>query len=114
MYDTYTAFTIGFQFNGSPIKNFVNVYSYSVPGSIKFHNFWLKVHRKMFKYKRISKSTLKFTYLLSGTTFYVSICPIKYRKSIILSDDNRILISRDLLYVISRPSYYMISQRFCD
>lgn len=115
LYDTYTTFVVGIQFNKYKIKNFINVYDTPQLKSIKLGLYWLKMHDSIFQVTQISRNTLYVTHKLSRTKFYVTVASKKFKKKCIQIEKNsNITITRDLLYIINTPNYYIISNRFAD
>lgn len=115
LYDTYTTFVVGVQFNRPEIKNFINVYTFPKRGTILIGDFYVQLHPYIFTWKRITKYTICVRYEISGTTFHISILPNKqYKKCITINDLNDLSITKDLLYLINEYNYYVISNRFCD
>lgn len=114
LYDTYTTFVIGFQFNKNKIKNFVNVYDTPQLKSIKLGGYWLKLHNSIFKTTKISRHTLYVVHKLSKMRFYVTTAQKRTQKCIQLKENIGVSITNDLLFIIRVPGYYIISNRFPD
>lgn len=114
LYDTYTVFVIGVQFNRYKIKNFINIYDTPQLKCTKLGQYWLKMHSTFFKVKKISRYTLHIVHKLSNTSFRVTIGRKSRKKCIKLKKNNTLSITKDLLFIVNVPEYYTISNRFTD
>lgn len=114
MYDTYTTFVVGVQFNKDKIKNFINIYDTPQLKSIKLDGYWLKLHDNIFKVTHTSKYTLLVVHKLSRMKFYVTTAQKRTKKCIQIKNCGDISITRDLLFLIRTPDYYIISNRFAE
>lgn len=114
LYDTYTTFVVGLQFNQNKIKNFINIYDKPQFNCIKLGIYWLKLHNSIFKVTRLSKYTISILHNLSRMTFYVTTASKRKKKCIQIQRNQKVSITKDLLYLIFTPGYYIISNRFVD
>jgi len=114
LYDTYTVFVVGVQFNKYKIKNFINIYDTPQLKCVKLGRYWLKMHNTIFKVNKISRCTLQIIHKLSNTAFCITTGPKKGKKCIKIKKNNNLSITKDLLFIVNVPQYYTISNRFAD
>jgi hypothetical protein len=112
MYDSYTTFVVGVQFNGNKIKNFINIYDKPCSNSVEFGNYSLIINRSIFKIKRLSKTTLSIKHELSKVRFILTTSDYPTKMSIRILPNHTISISRDLVCLQSMQNYFIISNRF--
>jgi len=114
LYDTYTTFVVGVQFNKNKIKNFINVYDTPQLKSTKLGKYWLKIHDSIFKVKYISRYSLHIVHKLSKMSFYVTTSLKKDKRCIKLGENLDLSITADLLFIVRESGYYIISNRFSN
>jgi hypothetical protein len=114
LYDTYTTFVVGVQFNKNKIKNFINIYDTPQLKCTRLGRYWLKLHDSIFSVKRISRHTLYIVHKLSKMSFYVTTAQKRNKKCIKLQENLDLSITKDLLFIVNVPGYYIISNRFVE
>jgi hypothetical protein len=114
LYDTYTTFVVGLQFNKNKIKNFINIYDTPQFKSTKLGKYWLKLHESIFKLTLVSRHTLCVVHKLSKMRFYVTTARKRNKKCIKIRHNLDLTITKDLLFIVCTPGYYIISNRFAE